>query len=155
MMLYPAISSISTWFTKRRALALGLTSTGKQAHLSTLENGYSQTETTDDDDITGGSIGGIVFPLIFESVQPAYGFAWAMRACALVVFTLAVCDPPHGILSPKILGSLTYTLLSIGPRLWLMSRFPRVSGLSRENFISVNISRPSGVDHTGSSVWPC
>lgn len=28
MMLYPAISSISTWFTKRRALALGLTSTG-------------------------------------------------------------------------------------------------------------------------------
>lgn len=39
---------------------------------------------------TGGSIGGIVFPLMFESLQPIYGFAWAMRACALVIFTLAV-----------------------------------------------------------------
>lgn len=27
MMLYPAISSISSWFSKKRALALGLTST--------------------------------------------------------------------------------------------------------------------------------
>lgn len=31
MMLYPAISTISTWFAKRRALALGLTSTGRLA----------------------------------------------------------------------------------------------------------------------------
>ncbi|KAF3764668.1 putative monocarboxylate permease [Cryphonectria parasitica EP155] len=65
MMLYPAISSISTYFTKRRALALGITS-------------------------TGGSIGGIIFPLMFESLVPVIGFGWTMRACALFIFILAV-----------------------------------------------------------------
>lgn len=32
MMLYPAIGAVSTWFSKRRALALGITSTGKHTN---------------------------------------------------------------------------------------------------------------------------
>ncbi|CAN8101004.1 unnamed protein product [Discula destructiva] len=65
MMLYPAISTVSTWFSKRRALALGLTS-------------------------TGGSIGGIVFPLMLQSLLPSLGYGWAMKACALLIFVFAV-----------------------------------------------------------------
>ncbi|KAI2350470.1 hypothetical protein LOY94_003465 [Ophidiomyces ophidiicola] len=33
---------------------------------------------------TGGSVGGIVFPLMLESLYPKVGFAWATRAVALV-----------------------------------------------------------------------
>ncbi|KAJ4422707.1 hypothetical protein N0V82_002604 [Gnomoniopsis sp. IMI 355080] len=65
MMLYPAISTVSTWFSKRRALALGLTS-------------------------TGGSLGGIVFPIMFQSLVPTIGFGWTMRACAMLIFGLVV-----------------------------------------------------------------
>lgn len=55
----PAISAVSHFFFRRRGLATGLAS-------------------------TGGSVGGIVFPLTLESLFPKVGFAWATRVVALL-----------------------------------------------------------------------
>lgn len=38
MMLYPAISTVSTWFSKRRALALGLTSTVSRMNYARVDD---------------------------------------------------------------------------------------------------------------------
>lgn len=55
-----AISSVQHWFLVRRGLATGIT-------------------------ISGGSFGGIVFPLVLERLLPAIGFAWTTRLIALIL----------------------------------------------------------------------
>ncbi|KAH8151622.1 uncharacterized protein LAJ45_04244 [Morchella importuna] len=50
----PAVASIGHWFLVKRGYAIGLAT-------------------------TGGSIGGIVFPLIIQAATPKVGFAWAVR----------------------------------------------------------------------------
>ncbi|KAJ5601440.1 hypothetical protein N7510_010974 [Penicillium lagena] len=55
----PAISSIGHFFYEKRGLATGLAS-------------------------TGGSLGGVAFPLILESLFPKIGWAWATRVIALI-----------------------------------------------------------------------
>lgn len=57
----PAISAIGHYFLERRGVATGIAS-------------------------TGGSIGGIAFPLILEALFPKIGWAWATRVVALICF---------------------------------------------------------------------
>ena len=59
----PAISAIGHWFLKGRGGATGLAN-------------------------TGGSIGGIVFPLMLEKLFASVGFAWATRILAFVMLVL-------------------------------------------------------------------
>lgn len=59
MIFTPAISAIGHFFYEKRGVATGLAS-------------------------TGGSAGGIVFPLALESLVPKIGFAWATRVIALI-----------------------------------------------------------------------
>ncbi|CAG8959232.1 hypothetical protein HYFRA_00012590 [Hymenoscyphus fraxineus] len=59
----PALACISTWFSKRRALAL-----------STLS--------------TGASSGGVVFPIVVSRMIETIGFPWTMRTCALIILGL-------------------------------------------------------------------
>ncbi|KAI5779392.1 major facilitator superfamily domain-containing protein [Geopyxis carbonaria] len=61
----PAIASIGHWFLARRAYATGLAT-------------------------TGGSIGGIVFPLTIQAAIPRVGFGWAVRIVALLCLCLVV-----------------------------------------------------------------
>ncbi|KAH8894019.1 MFS monocarboxylate transporter [Thozetella sp. PMI_491] len=55
-----AIGTIQHWFLKRRGLATGLA-------------------------ISGGSVGGIIFPLVLGPMFSKIGFAWSMRASALIM----------------------------------------------------------------------
>lgn len=55
----PAISAVGHYFYERRGVATGIAS-------------------------TGGSLGGIAFPLILESLFPKIGWAWATRVVALI-----------------------------------------------------------------------
>lgn len=55
----PAISAISHFFYRRRGLATGIAA-------------------------GGGSVGGVIFPLMLESLFERIGFAWATRAVALI-----------------------------------------------------------------------
>ncbi|KAK5057489.1 hypothetical protein LTR84_011489 [Exophiala bonariae] len=65
MIFYPCMSATSTWFFKRRALALGLVA-------------------------SGSSIGGVVLPIMVQRLIPRIGFAWTMRACAFIILGLTL-----------------------------------------------------------------
>lgn len=61
----PSTAIISQYFTRRRALALGIAS-------------------------SGSPVAGIVFPVLFSRLQPAIGFAWATRIIAFILLALSV-----------------------------------------------------------------
>ncbi|KAL8641574.1 MAG: hypothetical protein Q9228_001626 [Teloschistes exilis] len=58
-------SSITHFFSRRRGIATGLAA-------------------------TGGSIGGIIFPLALQSLFPRLGFAWSVRLLALIFLVLLI-----------------------------------------------------------------
>ncbi|CAZ82643.1 unnamed protein product [Tuber melanosporum] len=63
LIVTPAVASIGHWFLKRRAYATGVAT-------------------------TGGSVGGIIFPLIIQSATPRVGFGWAVRIVGSVCLLL-------------------------------------------------------------------
>jgi predicted MFS family arabinose efflux permease len=66
MLFNPSIASIGHWFSERRALATGLA-------------------------CTAGGAGGVFFPLMILYLSPRIGFAWAIRAVALVCLVMGLC----------------------------------------------------------------
>lgn len=65
LFFYPSMSAVTTWFFKRRALALGVTA-------------------------AGSSIGGVIFPVMVEKLIPQVGFGWTMRICAFLILALGL-----------------------------------------------------------------
>ncbi|KAK5164359.1 uncharacterized protein LTR77_010055 [Saxophila tyrrhenica] len=65
LLLTPPLASISHFFNRRRAFATGIA-------------------------MTGSSIGGVIFPLVFRAAYPRFGFAWACRILAFVIAALLV-----------------------------------------------------------------
>jgi MFS family permease len=61
----PAISAVGHFFNEKRGVATGLAA-------------------------TGGSVGGIVFPLVLETLFPKIGWAWATRVIALICLILLI-----------------------------------------------------------------
>ena len=61
--LYPAMSTVVTWFFKRRALALGIM-------------------------VSGSSLGGVIFPIMIQNLIPRIGFPWTMRVSAFLILGL-------------------------------------------------------------------
>lgn len=59
MVFTPSVSVATHWFQKRRALATGIIA-------------------------TAGSIGGIIFPQIFNALAPKVGFGWAIRTLGFI-----------------------------------------------------------------------
>ncbi|KAK9377989.1 major facilitator superfamily domain-containing protein [Kockiozyma suomiensis] len=64
----PCVSSINTWFVKRRAAASGIAN-------------------------AGSSLGGVVIPIIFRSVEKRAGFGWGVRSVGflLTFFSILSC----------------------------------------------------------------
>ncbi len=63
LLFTPSIAAVGHFFRERRGLATGVAS-------------------------TGGSIGGIVFPLMLQALFARVGWGWAMRCLGLVCLTL-------------------------------------------------------------------
>lgn len=61
----PAIACVSTWFYKKRGMAIGLSA-------------------------AGSSLGGVLFPIIVSRMIEETGFHWAMRTCAFLVLALCI-----------------------------------------------------------------
>ncbi|KAF7594357.1 hypothetical protein BBP40_009592 [Aspergillus hancockii] len=59
------LTSVSTWFRRRRALALGVTT-------------------------CGSSVGGVIFPIMVARLIPIVGFGWTMRICGFLSLGLLV-----------------------------------------------------------------
>lgn len=65
MILYPCFSCVTTWFEKKRALAMGITS-------------------------SGSSLGGVIMPILVDRIIHRVGFPWAMRTCAFLMLALLI-----------------------------------------------------------------
>lgn len=65
MVLYPSFSCITTWFLKKRALAMGIAA-------------------------SGSSMGGVVMPIMVNRLIPIIGFGWTMRTCAFMMLGLLI-----------------------------------------------------------------
>ena len=61
----PAVSCVSTWFYKKRGIAIGLAA-------------------------CGSSLGGVLFPIIVSRMIREVGFGWAMRTCAFIILGLMI-----------------------------------------------------------------
>ncbi|MCJ1253958.1 hypothetical protein MMC24_001772 [Lignoscripta atroalba] len=62
---YPAMSSVSTWFFRNRALAFGVMA-------------------------SGSSLGGVIFPILVQRLIPRIGFPWAMRVAAFLILGMLI-----------------------------------------------------------------
>ncbi|KAL6856398.1 major facilitator superfamily domain-containing protein [Trichoderma novae-zelandiae] len=65
MILYPSFSCITTWFQRKRALAMGIAT-------------------------SGSSLGGVLMPIMVNRLIPTIGFGWTMRACAFLMLGLLI-----------------------------------------------------------------
>lgn len=65
MILYPSFSCTTTWFQKKRALAMGIVA-------------------------SGSSMGGVILPIMVNRLIPIIGFGWTMRICAFLMLGLLV-----------------------------------------------------------------
>ncbi|KAH7127286.1 major facilitator superfamily domain-containing protein [Dactylonectria macrodidyma] len=61
----PALTSIATWFNKKRGAAMGIMA-------------------------TGSSVGGVVFPIMISRMVKRNGYPWAMRAAAFLILGLQI-----------------------------------------------------------------
>jgi len=65
MTFCPTIALVSTYFNKRRSLAIGLTA-------------------------SGSAIGGIVYPAVVRGLLPKIGYGWSVRVCGFIMGTLGI-----------------------------------------------------------------
>jgi hypothetical protein len=96
----PALSLLSTYFSKRRGLAIGLAA-------------------------TGSATGGMIFSAMVQQLLPRVGFPWTMRSLAFIQFgCLVMCNllmktrvPPRkagAVVDWKSFKEVPYTLFTIG-----------------------------------------
>ncbi|KAI0544079.1 major facilitator superfamily domain-containing protein [Xylaria curta] len=96
----PSIAIVSTYFTTKRPLATGITS-------------------------SGGSIGGVIFPVIFRRLLDTVGYCWACRALGLILGGLLVIaffiSKPFGppakatrrLVEPRAMRAPSFLLFSV------------------------------------------
>jgi MFS family permease len=96
----PSVALVATYFTTRRALAIGVVA-------------------------AGGSIGSVIYPIVFYQLQPRIGFPWATRVLAFIALgtlmvSIAVMRPrvppqkQRAILDLTAFKKPTFTLFSLG-----------------------------------------
>jgi MFS family permease len=97
----PSVAIVATYFTTKRAFATGITA-------------------------AGGSIGSVIYPIIFRKLQPQIGFAWTTRIIAFIALgTLSISiavmktrlPPPskaRAMVDSNALKSIPFVLFSLG-----------------------------------------
>jgi MFS family permease len=108
---YPAISTVPTWFFKKRGAAFGIVA-------------------------AGSSLGGVIAPIMVQRLIPEVGFPWAMRITAfMILFLLIIANltiksrfPPKRtpvdlMVFIRPLGELRFDLLAFGSFLFFLGMF--------------------------------
>ncbi|CAR22303.1 MCT family MFS transporter [Lachancea thermotolerans CBS 6340] len=67
ILMTPLVSCVATWFLKKRGLATSIAT-------------------------IGGSVGGVIFPVMLRSLYSKVGFSWALRILALICFSCLACS---------------------------------------------------------------
>ncbi|KAI5303341.1 hypothetical protein KEM56_007652 [Ascosphaera pollenicola] len=65
LLFWPTMYCLQTWFSLRRALAIGIA-------------------------VSGSGLGGVCLPIAVERMIPEIGYAWTMRTCAFIILALCV-----------------------------------------------------------------
>ncbi|OBT58911.1 hypothetical protein VE04_00581 [Pseudogymnoascus sp. 24MN13] len=101
LLFLPSVAIVATYFSTRRGIATGITA-------------------------AGGSIGSVLYPIIFRKLQPQIGFAWTTRVIAFIALgTLSISiaiiksrlPPPkqaRAMLDINALKSVPFVLFSFG-----------------------------------------
>lgn len=66
---FASLNAVSTWFIKRRALALGII-------------------------VSGSSLGGVIFPIMLSRLFPQIGFGWTIRAVGFIILGFLLIGAP-------------------------------------------------------------
>jgi MFS family permease len=82
LLLTPCIAILPPYFSKRRALALGISDAGSPIGLYGLGKTMVR--------YINFTIGGIVFPIFFHYLQPKIGFGWTTRSIALIMLVSSI-----------------------------------------------------------------
>jgi MFS family permease len=97
----PSVAVISTYFTTKRALAIGIVA-------------------------AGGSVGSTIYPIVFRKLQPAIGYPWTIRVIAFIALALlsisttvmksrlAPVKNARKIVDLRAFKNIPYTLFTIG-----------------------------------------
>jgi MFS family permease len=109
VLLLPGVAILSTYFTTKISLALGIAA-------------------------SGSSIGGVIFPIIFRKLQPQIGFGWSVRITGFII--LGTLFIPNAVMKVRVLPAsrrkvidwsafteLPYTLFNLGLFLAFMGLF--------------------------------
>ncbi|CAD6450507.1 6dde2068-41d6-464d-8dad-072732efd642 [Sclerotinia trifoliorum] len=98
LLYLPAPAIVSQFFHVRRAIAVGISS-------------------------TGSALGGVIYPIVFTKLQPHIGFGWATRVIAFIILatslpplfcmkSLSVPKPWRTVLGPTVFRDIPYILLN-------------------------------------------
>ncbi|KAF8073375.1 major facilitator superfamily domain-containing protein [Lyophyllum atratum] len=109
LLFYPALASVSTYFSKYRATALGVAA-------------------------AGSSIGGVVYPIMLQRLFNSVGFGWGVRisglvsaaCCITAALTVTTSSPPKKTelcVGIKTFTDTPYVLLAIGSCLVALGLF--------------------------------
>ncbi|KAH8820701.1 putative MFS monocarboxylate transporter [Xylogone sp. PMI_703] len=96
----PSVATVATYFTTKRALAIGITA-------------------------SGGSVGSVIYPIVFHRLQPEIGFPWAVRVVGFIMLATLLVSiavmrprlPPNkgrAMFDINAIRSLPFILFSIG-----------------------------------------
>jgi MFS family permease len=86
LLFLPSVALVATYFTTKRALAIGVVA-------------------------SGGSLGSVIFPIVFEQLQPRIGFPWTVRVIAFI--SLATLAISISTLRPRLPPSRPRNLLDL------------------------------------------
>ena len=86
----PSIAVLPAYFDKKQALALGIGASGSA--IGTFKRHCGSVFYIDIE----YSVGGIIFPIIFNQLQPRIGFGWSIRVLCFIIL-LAATVPVLGI----------------------------------------------------------
>jgi MFS family permease len=111
MIFYPALTCVTSWFFRKRALAMGIAA-------------------------SGSGLGGIILPIMVHKLIPQVGFGWTMRICAFLILGLMVVGcatmtsrlppmPKKANLSALVrpFAQLEFALLGLGAFLTFLALF--------------------------------
>jgi MFS family permease len=122
----PSVATTATYFTTRRSLAIGITA-------------------------SGGSVGSVIYPIVFRRLQPTIGFPWATRvlgfiALATLIISIAVMRtrlPPNkgrAMFDGNAFRSIPFMLFSLAGFILFMGFFVPIF------YIVVYAQRHAGID---------
>ncbi|KFZ15794.1 hypothetical protein V502_05409 [Pseudogymnoascus sp. VKM F-4520 (FW-2644)] len=122
----PSVALVSTYFSTKKSLAIGISISGGGASVALVSTYFSTRKSLAIGiSASGGAIGGLIFPSMVQNLLPKIGFAWTMRSLGLVLALLLLCVnlfakqrvPPRRsgqFLDLQSFRDLTYTLYGIG-----------------------------------------